>query len=114
MKYSILFVVLRWRLLKREAMMKKTKDLVEMQFRMILDTSPSLTIVNSKEPFKFQCRHRVTPKVTLSSPDFGPPFTTYPIFQWYTQSKDILLMKCCNSVRNAETQHLMHKVREYL
>ncbi len=52
-------------------MMKKTKDLEEMQFRMMLDTSPSLTIAKSKEPFKFQCRHRVTPKVTLSSPDFA-------------------------------------------
>ncbi len=31
---------------------------------------------------------------------FGPLFTTYPIFQWYLQSTDILLnlsMTCCNS-----------------
>ncbi len=65
-----------------------------------------------KGALKDQCSHRVTRKVTLSSPVFGPPFTPYLIFQWYPQSKDILLMKCCNSVRNAETQYLMHKVRE--
>jgi hypothetical protein len=30
-------------------------------------------------------------------PVFGPPFTPYPLFQWYPQSKEILLnlsMKC--------------------
>ncbi len=46
---------------------------------------------------------------------FGLPFTPYPLFQWYPQSKDILLnlsMKCSNSLRNAETQHLFHKVRD--
>jgi hypothetical protein len=40
-------------------------------------------------------------KVTLHSV-FGPPFTHYPLFQWYyLQSTDILIslsMKCCNSV----------------
>jgi hypothetical protein len=50
MKYSMLFVVLGWRLLRREAMMKKTKDLEEMKFSMMLDSSPSLTIAKSKEP----------------------------------------------------------------
>jgi hypothetical protein len=54
-------------------MMKKTKDLEEMKFSMMLvDTSPSLTIAKSKEPL---CSHRVIRKVTLSSPVFGPPFT---------------------------------------
>jgi hypothetical protein len=24
-------------------------------------------------------------------PVFGPPFTPYPLFQWYLQSKDILI-----------------------
>jgi len=45
---------------------------------------------------------RVIRKVTLSSPSlwasFDPPI---PLFQWYPQSKDILLnlgMKCCNSL----------------
>jgi hypothetical protein len=46
---------------------------------------------------------RVIGKVTLSfHPVFRPPFTPYPLFQWYPQSKDILInlsMKCCNSVR---------------
>ncbi len=31
-------------------MMKKTKDLEEMKFSMMLDSSPSLTIAKSKEP----------------------------------------------------------------
>jgi hypothetical protein len=31
---------------------------------------------------------------------FGPALTPYPLFQWYLQSKEILL----------KTQHLMHKV----
>jgi hypothetical protein len=37
-----------------------------------------------------------------------------PLFPRYPQSKDILInlsTKCCNSLWNAETQHLMHKVR---
>jgi hypothetical protein len=59
---------------------------------------------------------RLIRKVTLHSA-FGPPFTPYPLFQWYPQSKDILIslsMKCCNLVWNADTQHLMHKVRDTL
>jgi len=38
-------------------------------------------------------------------------FHPYPLFQWYPKSKDILSnlsMKCSNSLRNAETQHLLH------
>ncbi len=53
--------------------------------------------------------------VTLSLGLLSPP--PIPRFQWYPQSEGILLnhsMKCCNSLPNAETQHLMHKVREYL
>ncbi len=34
--------------------------------------------------------------------------THYPLFQWYPQSKEILL----NLSMNAGSQHLMHKVRE--
>ncbi len=37
-------------------------------------------------------------------PVFGPAFTPYPLFQWYPQSKEILLylrMKCWNSAFNA-------------
>jgi hypothetical protein len=55
-------------------------------------------------------------KVTMSSPSlWGLLSTPYPLFQWYPQSKDILInlsMKCYNSVWNAHTQHLMHKVRD--
>ncbi len=54
---------------------------------------------------------RVNPKVTLSSPclraSFHPPYT---LFQWYPQSKDILLnlsMKCCNSAFNAQGSRLI-------
>jgi hypothetical protein len=60
--------------------------------------------------------NRVVRKVTLSSPFLlGLLFTPYPLFQWYLQAKDILInlgMKCCNSVWNADTQHLMHKARD--
>jgi len=38
-------------------------------------------------------------------PVFGPAFTPYPLFQWYPQSKEILLnlsMKCWNSAFNAQ------------
>jgi hypothetical protein len=38
-------------------------------------------------------------------PVFGPPFTSYPHFQWYPQSHQILLnlsMKCWNSAFNAQ------------
>jgi len=41
---------------------------------------------------------------------FGPPFITYPFFQWYSQSKDILLnlnMKCWNSTFNAQCLKLI-------
>jgi hypothetical protein len=47
-------------------------------------------------------QNRIISKVTLS-------FTPYLLFQWYLQSKEILLNLW---VWNAETQHLMHKVRE--
>jgi hypothetical protein len=46
---------------------------------------------------------KVIRKVTLS-------FTPYPLFQWYPQSKEILLN--LSMKWNAETQHLMCKVRE--
>ncbi len=38
-------------------------------------------------------------------PVFGPAFTPYRLFQWYPQSKEILLnlsMKCWNSAFNAQ------------
>ncbi len=54
-------------------------------------------------------------KVTLSSPClhpiFGPSFILHPLFlQWYLQSKDIF--KANLSMKNVDTQHLMHKVRD--
>jgi hypothetical protein len=53
---------------------------------------------------------RVIRKVTLSFTPyllcFRPP---YPLFQWYPQSKEILLNL---GMLNDETQQLMHKVRE--
>jgi hypothetical protein len=45
--------------------------------------------------------NKVICKVTL-------PFTPYPIFQGHPQSNEILL----NLGMKAETQHLVHKVRE--
>jgi len=49
-------------------------------------------------------------------PVFGRPFTPYPVFQRYPQSKDNLInlsMKCYNSVRRSvDTQHLMHKTQD--
>jgi hypothetical protein len=47
-------------------------------------------------------------KAPYLNPVFGPAFTPYPLFQWYPQSKEILL----NGAWNAETQHLMYKVQE--
>jgi hypothetical protein len=43
-------------------------------------------------------------------PVFGPPFTPYPLFQWYPQSKDILMnlsMKCSYSTFNAQGSRLI-------
>ncbi len=47
---------------------------------------------------------------------FGPPFTPYPHFQWYPQSKDILLnlyMKCWNSAFNAQGSRLIIVVVQF-
>ncbi len=46
----------------------------------------------------------------FETPVFGPPFTPYPLFQWYLQSKDILLnlrMKCWNSAFNPQGSRLI-------
>ncbi len=43
-------------------------------------------------------------------PVFGPPFTPYPLFQWYLQSRDILInlsMKCPYSAFNAQGSRLI-------
>jgi hypothetical protein len=43
-------------------------------------------------------------------PVFGPPFTPYPLFQWYPQSKDILMnlsMECSYSAFNAQGSRLI-------
>jgi hypothetical protein len=56
---------------------------------------------------------RVIPKVTLSSPCFWACFHPYPLFQWYLQSKEILLnlsMKCWNSAFNAQGSRVIISV----
>jgi hypothetical protein len=65
---SMLFVVLRWRLLRREAMMK-TKDLEEMKFSMMLDTSTCLTIGKSKEPLSINVAMFEQPLLRLTLAD---------------------------------------------
>jgi hypothetical protein len=58
---------------------------------------------------------KVIPKVTLSSSclwvSFHPPMPSpFPLFQWYTQSKDILInlsMKCWFSAFNAQGSRLI-------
>jgi len=53
------------------------------------------------------CYNRVIRKVTLSLGLLSPP---YPLFQWYPQSKEILLnlyMKCWNSAFNARGSRLI-------
>jgi hypothetical protein len=53
---------------------------------------------------------RVIHKVTCLHPVFGPAFTPYPLFQWYRQTKEILLilsMKCWNSAFNAQGSRLI-------
>ncbi len=57
-------------------------------------------IMKRKASLKSPCLH----------PVFGPVFTPYPLFQWYLQSKDILLnlkMKCWNSAFNAQGSRLI-------
>jgi hypothetical protein len=46
-------------------------------------------------------------KASCLHPVFGPPFTHYPLFQWYPQSNKFYQI----SVWNAETEDLMQKVR---
>jgi hypothetical protein len=56
---------------------------------------------------------RVIHKVTRLHPVFGPAFTPYPLFQWYLQSKEILLnlsMKCWNSAFNAQDSRVTRVV----
>jgi hypothetical protein len=61
---------------------------------------------------------KVILKVTLSFTPIHATFTPYPLFQWYPQSKEIILnlnMECWNSGLNLQEDypdHLMHKVRE--
>jgi len=52
---------------------------------------------------------RVIRKVTLSSPCLWASLTTYPLFQWYLQSKEILInlsMKWWYSAFNAQCSRL--------
>jgi hypothetical protein len=64
---SLLFVVLRWRLLKREAVMK-TKDL-EKKFSMMLDSSTCLTMAKSKEPLSINVAMFEQPLLRLTLAD---------------------------------------------
>jgi hypothetical protein len=52
----------------------------------------STTIIAVRSlPLSRSTQNRVIRKVTCLHPVFGPPFTPYPLFQWYPQSKDILI-----------------------
>jgi hypothetical protein len=51
--------------------------------------------------------------IRKSHPVFGPPFTPYPLFQWYPQSKKILLnlsLKFWNSAFNAQASRVIDVV----
>jgi hypothetical protein len=53
---------------------------------------------------------RVIRKVFSLHPVFGPPWPPIPLFQWYPQSKDILInlsMKCWYSAFNAQGSRLI-------
>ncbi len=53
---------------------------------------------------------RVMCKLTLSSPCLWPAFSPHPLFQWYLQSKKILLnlsLKCRNSAFNAQGSRII-------
>ncbi len=67
-------------------------------FPSLLKPSPSRLKFTCGNRFWHHCKHnKVIRKVTLS-------FTTYPLFQWYLQSNEILLnlsMKCSNSAFHA-------------
>jgi hypothetical protein len=64
--------------------------------------------IRSKDPVlgtRFSQNNRVIHKVTLSFTSIPSVFTSYPLFEWYLQSKEILLnlsMKCWNSALNAQ------------
>jgi len=103
MKYSMLFVVLGWRFLRREAMMKKTKDLEEMKFSMMLDSSPSLTIAKSKEPLSINVAIELPVKEPCLHLSLGLLLPPIPSFRGNLQSKDILLMKLvCKHILQAK------------
>jgi hypothetical protein len=54
--------------------------------------------------------HQQSVKSPSRHPVFGPPFTPKPLFQWYPQSKEILLnvsMTCWNSAFNAQGSRLI-------
>jgi hypothetical protein len=53
-------------------------------------------------------------ELSVKSPSVSPPissaFAPYPLFQWYPQSKEILLdlgMKCWNSAFNAQSSRVI-------
>jgi len=64
---------------------------------------------NTLPPYKSFGGNKVIHKVTLSSPCLWASCHPYPLFQWYPQTKDILInlsMKCCNSAFNAQGSRL--------
>ncbi len=59
--------------------------------------------------------NKVIQKVTLSFTPIPSAFTPYPLFEWYPQSKEILLnlsMKCWNSAFNAQGSRVIIVVVE--
>ncbi len=56
------------------------------------------------------CGEWTLPRSPCRHPVFGPPFTPYPLFQWYQQSKVVLInlsMKCSYSAFNAQSSRLI-------
>ncbi len=67
--FGILFVFLRWRLLKRDSM-TKTKDLEKMKFSIMLDTtSTCMTMPKSKEPLSINVAMFERPLLRLTLAD---------------------------------------------
>jgi hypothetical protein len=66
-----------------------------------LDLRPFTEVIPLHIKFMVKCNDiRLTIKSSCMHPVFGPAFTPYRLFQWYPQSKKILLnlsMKCWNS-----------------
>ncbi len=95
--YNFVFIVIN-------SLYSKTKAFQKHEYSCHNFLSPGKENVSERERERrgrWGQNNTVIHNVTCLHPVFGPPFTPCLLFQWYPQSKDILLnlsMKCSNSV----------------